>query len=100
MALRLAGALMQTDRMRRLHLEFQRVAETASRSFRPAIAWLRASRTASAALVALFLIFAGYAAAFIATLDQPIASSVYYAANNTVGIGLAGARMSGAPDAA
>lgn len=83
--------LMQTDLMRRLHFDFQRFAETVSRSFNRAIASLRASRTASAALVALFLIFAGYAAAFALTLDQPIGSSVFYAANNTVGIGLAGA---------
>ncbi|WP_233503598.1 LytTR family DNA-binding domain-containing protein [Sphingomonas psychrotolerans] len=77
--------------MRRLHFEFQRVAETVSRSFSQAIASLRASRTVSVALIALFLIFAGYAAAFVATLDQSIGSSVFYAVNNTVGIGLAGA---------
>lgn len=48
------------------------------------------SRAASAALVALVLVFAGYAAAFIATLDQPLSASLFYAANNTIGLGLVG----------
>jgi two-component system LytT family response regulator len=85
------GLRMQTDRVRRLHFEFTGVADTVSRSLSRAIASLRSSRTASAALTALFLIFAAYAAAFALTLDQPIGSSVFYAANNSVGIGLAGA---------
>jgi len=51
---------------------------------------LRASPTASAALVALLLTFTGYFAAFVATLNQSIGTSVYYAANNTIGVGLAG----------
>lgn len=91
MQLRMAGALMQTDGMRRLQFEFRGVAETISRSLRRTEALLWGSGTASAAFVALFLIFAGYALAFAATLDQPIGSSITYAANNTVGIGLAGA---------
>jgi hypothetical protein len=51
----------------------------------------RAPRATLAALIALALIFAGYAAAFIATLDQPLSASLAYAANNTIGLGLVGA---------
>lgn len=91
MELRLAGTLMQTGRMRRrLHFDFKQLAETVSRSLSRPIAWFQASPTASAAVAGLVLVFFGYAAAFLATLDQPVGSSMFYAANNTLGIGLAG----------